>query len=134
MFGRMQSATVRVAVDASADMLARCLTEAELLQQWVWPQSLEAVLPSRLTPDDEFYSRLGPIRIGHQVKELDDSHLVLTLWGAIDGWNEWRWGDGWVQLHVEAVSLIPLDLGLNVTLASLRRFVRSQDWDNGQTL
>ncbi|MGK7911041.1 MAG: hypothetical protein AB4050_06080 [Synechococcus sp.] len=126
MFGRMQTATVRVAVDASAAQLQQYLTESALLRQWVWPQQLEAGGPDRLSEGTEFYSCLGPVRIGHQVRSLDVDRLELALWGAIDGWNEWRWGDGWVQLHVEGVSLLPLDIGLNVALRSLQRFVSSQ--------
>ncbi|MEM9535371.1 MAG: hypothetical protein AAF268_16675 [Cyanobacteria bacterium P01_A01_bin.3] len=126
MFGRLQSATVRVAVDASTEQLSLYLTETQLLRQWVWPQQLEAGCPERLNEGAEFYSRLGPARIGHQVRSLDDNRMELALWGAIDGWNEWRWGEGWVQLHVEAVSLLPLQIGLNVALRSLQRFVRSQ--------
>ena len=87
MFGRMQSATVRVAVEASADRLRRCLTEAELLRQWVWPQRLDSDLPNRLTVGAKFYSQLGPIRIGHQVKSLETNRMVLTLWGG-DRWLE----------------------------------------------
>ena len=126
MFGRMQAETVRIAVDASAEQLSRYLTESALLRQWVWPQQLEAGGPERLSEGAEFYSRLGPARIGHQVRSLEDNRLELALWGAIDGWNEWRWGNGWVQLRVEGVSLLPLRLGLNVALRSLQRFVHSQ--------
>lgn len=134
MFGRLQTATVRVAVDASAEQLGRYLTELKLLRQWVWPQQLEAGSPEQLHEGAEFYSRLGPARIGHQVRSLDDSHLELALWGAIDGWNEWRWGEGWVQLHVEAVSLLPLQLGLNVALRSLQRFVNAQSTTSAGSL
>ena len=126
MFGRMQTATVRVAVDASAAQIEQYLTESVWLRQWVWPQKLEAGGPERLSQGAEFYSRLGPARIGHQVRSLETDHLELALWGAIDGWNEWRWGDGWVQLHVEAISILPLEIGLNVALRSLQRFMRSQ--------
>ena len=126
MFGRMQVATVRVAVDVSAEQLSRYLTDTTLLRRWVWPQQLEAGGPEHLSEGAEFYSRWGPARIGHQVRALGNDRMVLALWGAIDGWNEWRWGDGWVQLHVEGVSLLPLQIGLNVALHSLQRFVRSQ--------
>ena len=79
MFGRMQSATVRVAVAASADRLRQSLIEAELLRQWVWPQRLDSDLPNFLTVDAQFFSHLGPIRIGHQVKSLESNRMVLTL-------------------------------------------------------
>lgn len=122
MFGRQQQATTRIAVDASADRLRQCLTEATLLRQWVWPQSLDSNLPTHLAPGLQFHSHLGPLDIGHEVRELDGEHMTLALWGAIDGYNEWRWGDGWVQLHVEAVSAIPLKLGLNAALQQLKQF------------
>ena len=129
MFGRQQKATTRIPIDASGDRLRQCLTEANLLRQWVWPQTLDKDLPARLELGNQFYSHLGPLNIGHEVRELDNEHLTLALWGAIDGYNEWRWGDGWVQLHIEAVSLIPLKLGLNVTLQQLKQFASQASHD-----
>ncbi|WP_026100750.1 hypothetical protein [Synechococcus sp. PCC 7336] len=126
MFGKLQTATVRVAVKAPAPVLARCVTEAALLRQWVWPQRLDDRLPLQLELGSQFDSHLGPLHIGHQVEALEGDRMVLTLWGAIDGWNEWRWGNGWVQLHVEGVSLLPLRLGLSVTLNRLGAFARQQ--------
>ncbi len=127
MLGTFQSSTIRIEVEASASTLRRCLTEVGLLQQWIWPQQLQGSLPTQLEQGSTFAARCGPISILHQVEILLPQRLHLLMWGGADGYCDWRWGNGWVQLRVEAVSLLPLGLGQLLLLRQLQQFARRQE-------
>ncbi len=122
MLGSFQHSTLRLEIDASTETLDRCLTETGLLRQWLWPQQLEEGIPERLEQGVMFESSLGPIRIGHRVERRAEGQLQVSLWGAMDGISEWAWGNGWAQLRVEAVSLLPLSPGVLLSLAHLQIF------------
>jgi hypothetical protein len=127
MFGTFQQSTVRVQVAATASTLKRCLTDVSLMRQWAVLQSYPSTLPKELTDGLEFTSTFGLIPLGHRVSELTPDSLKLVLWGGVDGYTHWHWGDGWVQLTVAGVSLIPLALGQTVLLESLVRFATNLD-------
>jgi hypothetical protein len=127
MLGTLQSSTIRIAVEASSSTLQRCLTEVELLQQWIWPQQLQGSLPPKLEQGSTFAAQWGPVSILHQVEILLPQRLRLVMWGGADGYCDWRWGNGWVQLRVEAVSLLPLGLGQLLMLRQLQQFAQSQE-------
>jgi hypothetical protein len=127
MLGTFQSSTIRVEVEASASTMQRCLTEVGLLQQWIWPQQLQGSLPERLELGSTFAAQWGPLSIMHQVETLLPERLRLLMWGGADGYCDWLWGNGWVQLRVEAVSLLPLGLGQLLMLRRLQQFAQSQE-------
>ena len=56
----------------------------------------------------------------HEVQSVTDHSLRLILSGAVDGYHEWQWGDGWVQGRLEGVSVLPLKLSQTLTLGRLR--------------
>jgi hypothetical protein len=120
MIGTKQSSTLRIPVSASAATIDRYLTEAELLRQWLWPQALAADAPEQLETGSEFSTCLGPLQTGHRVTHRSQGRLILTLWGAVDGWNDWIWGDGWVQLRVEAISVLPVGVCQSILLNRLQ--------------
>ncbi|MEO0852911.1 MAG: hypothetical protein AAFY15_05340 [Cyanobacteria bacterium J06648_11] len=120
MLGTLQSATVRLEVDATAAQLRTCLTEPSAMARWLWPLELSDPNASPLQVGSRFTTRVGPLEFGHEVKTLAEGQLTLILWGGLDGWNEWLWGEGWVQLRAEGVSLLPLKLGQSVMLQRLR--------------
>ena len=127
MLGTFQSSTIRIEVEASSSTLRRCLTDVELLQQWIWPQQLQGSLPARLELGSTFAAQWGPVAILHQVETLLPERLRLLMWGGADGYCDWRWGNGWVQLRVEAVSLLPLGLGQLLMLRRLQQFAQSRE-------
>ncbi|MEO1131148.1 MAG: hypothetical protein AAFX40_00415 [Cyanobacteria bacterium J06639_1] len=120
MLGTLQSSTVRVEIDATAAQLRHCLTDPATMARWLWPLELAEPQAPELQVGSQFTTRIGPLQFGHEVKALADGQLTLILWGGLDGWNEWLWGDGWVQLRAEGVSLLPLRLGQSVMLQRLR--------------
>jgi hypothetical protein len=85
MLGTLQSSTIRIAVEASSSTLQRCLTEVELLQQWIWPQQLQGSLPPKLEQGSTFAAQWGPISILHQVEIL----LPPTAAAGDVGWCRW---------------------------------------------
>lgn len=127
MLGTLQSSTIRVEVEAGSSTLRRCLTEVDLLRQWIWPQQLQGSLPASLEMGSTFNAQCGPVSIMHQVETLLPERLRLLMWGGADGYCDWLWGNGWVQLRVEAVSLLPLGMGQLLILRQLQQFAQSQE-------
>ncbi|MEN9229940.1 MAG: hypothetical protein Q6L68_03455 [Thermostichus sp. DG02_5_bins_236] len=127
MLGTLQSSTIRVEVEAASSTLRRCLTEVDLLRQWIWPQQLQGSLPEGLEIGSTFNAQWGPISIMHQVETLLPERLRLLMWGGADGYCDWLWGNGWVQLRVEAVSLLPLGMGQLLILRQLQQFAQKQE-------
>ncbi|MGQ9837888.1 MAG: hypothetical protein ACUVRV_07955 [Cyanobacteriota bacterium] len=127
MLGTLQSSTLRVEVEASSSTLRRCLTEVDLLRQWIWPQQLQGSLPKSLEVGSTFSAQWGPVSIMHQVETLLPERLRLLIWGGADGYCDWLWGNGWVQLRVEAVSLLPLGIGQLLILKQLQQFAQRQE-------
>lgn len=121
MFGTYQHSTLRIEIGATAGQISSSLTQAELLQRWLWPQQLSAT--GLLTVGKRFESRLGPVVIRHQVEGLTPQSVCLLLSGGIDGFHAWHWGDGWVQSRLEGVSLLPLNLSQTLGLLRLRQFL-----------
>jgi hypothetical protein len=126
MWGTFQQSTIRIEVEAKADRIRDCLLDPSLLKQWVWPQSFDPTFSLPLQLGRTFDSSLGPLIFHHQVTELDETFLRLVLWGAADGFSDWLWGHGWVQLRIEAVSLVPLGLGQTLLLKQLQSFVQQK--------
>lgn len=122
MLGSFQQSTLRLEVDAQAEALRRCLTEAELLRQWMWPQQLEPGIPEQLEVGVIFESHVGLLTTGHRVDHCGEGRLQVVMWGAMDGLSEWVWGNGWAQLRVEAISLLPVAAGVWLSLRQLQRF------------
>jgi hypothetical protein len=127
MLGTFQSSTIRVEAEATAATLRRCLVETAWLRQWLWPQKLDQTAPDWLEPGTEFTVWLGPIAIQHRVELCRADRLQILLWGAVDGYNEWAWGNGWIQMRVEGVSLLPMGLGQVMVLRRLQYFAKLRE-------
>lgn len=123
MFGTFQQSHLRIEVNASSTSIRDSLTDAGLLQQWLYPQTLSLSSVERLAMGQVFTSQLGPITIQHRVDVLDDTILRLLMSQAVDGFHEWHWGNGWVQSSWAGVSMLPLNVAQTLNLLRLRFFL-----------
>ncbi len=123
MFGTFQRTCLRIEVPVAEQLLRESLTRSDRLQQWLFPQRLSAGLPEQLHAGLTFTSQLGMVQVRHYIQQLDEQRLCLILSQGIDGFHEWRWGDGWVQSRLEGVSALPLALGQTLALVRLRQFL-----------
>ena len=123
MLGNFQQSQLRIELEASANIIRDSLINTDQLRQWMWPQSLAADLPEKLSAGLKFTSTLGFVEIEHLVKTADDNCLRLILSKGIDGYHEWCWSDGWIQSRLEGISLLPLDLGQTFSLMRLRQHI-----------
>lgn len=119
MLGTFQSSHLRIEMPATAAQLTAYLTEPPQMRQWLWPLQLEGG-GERLYPGSQFTTQLGWLTIEHHVELMSTHRLVWVLRRGIEGWQEWCWGDGWVQSCVEGVTLLPLELGQTLLLWRLR--------------
>ncbi|MEO0537378.1 MAG: hypothetical protein AAF215_26415 [Cyanobacteria bacterium P01_A01_bin.123] len=123
MFGTFQQSNLRIEINASAAAIRDSLIRPSSLRQWLWPQQLSTGLPEQLSSTTTFTSHLGPVTIDHKVDQVTNNSIRLLLYGGIDGFHEWHWGEGWLQSRIEGVSLLPLNLGQTMTLLRLRQFL-----------
>ncbi|MGL5509270.1 MAG: hypothetical protein ACRDB1_06600 [Microcoleaceae cyanobacterium] len=126
MLGTFQKSELRIEIEASQAEIGACLTRPVQLQKWLWPQKLSTGLPNTLTAGLEFSSWTGLIEVKHRVEVVSPNSLRLLLSGGVDGFHEWYWGDGWLQSHIEGVSLLPVSLGQTTNLLKLREYLRLQ--------
>ncbi|HEY9771037.1 MAG TPA: hypothetical protein V6C71_21505 [Coleofasciculaceae cyanobacterium] len=129
MLGSFQQSNLRIEIDASEKIIRDSLLESDRLKQWMWPQSF-ASLSGSLSPGDTFVSSFGLVEIEHQVETVEENSLRLLLSKGIDGFHEWHWGDGWLQSHLEGVSLLPLNFGQTFSLFRLRQYLGSNNTNN----
>ncbi|WP_066384570.1 MULTISPECIES: hypothetical protein [unclassified Anabaena] len=123
MLGNFQKSQLRIEIAASASAIHDSLLRTEQLKKWLLGQRFAPGIPDELSQGIKFTTWTGPISIHHQVDVAKSNCLRLLLSGGIDGFHEWYWGDGWVQSHLEGVSLMPLNLGQTLSLLSLRQFL-----------
>ncbi|WP_448532675.1 hypothetical protein [Parathermosynechococcus lividus] len=119
MLGTFQSSHLRIEMPATAAQLTAYLTEPTQMRQWLWPLHIDTS-SDRLNEGCQFTTQLGWLTIEHRVELVSDHRLVLVLRRGIEGWQEWCWGEGWVQSCVEGVTLLPLKLGQTLLLWRLR--------------
>jgi hypothetical protein len=121
MIGKFQQSSLRIELGASKSAIGNALTKKELLRKWLPLNCLSSGIPDQLAPGVSF----NTLSLGQKVESVSDNSLRLILSGAIDGYQEWYWGDGWVQSKLEGVSLLPISLAATANLLSLREFVKS---------
>jgi hypothetical protein len=126
MFGTFQQTTLRVEVNAPAEVIRDSLLQPRQFKQWLWPQTFSAGLPDVLEKGTRFTSYLGPIKVQHQVTDVSPQGIRFLLWEGVDGFHEWCWGNGWVQSRIEGVSVLPINLGQSLNLLRLQRFLQQQ--------
>lgn len=123
MFGNFQQSNLRIEIAASESTIRDSLLRPAQMQKWLSFQQFSAGLPEEMHSGLKFTSYVGPVAIQHEVVTADDNSLRLLLSQGIDGFHEWRWGDGWVQSRLEGITLLPLNLGQTLSLSSLRQFL-----------
>ncbi|NJM66562.1 MAG: hypothetical protein HC851_13330 [Acaryochloris sp. RU_4_1] len=126
MFGSFQSSQLRIEVNAPEAALRDALMQGSQLRQWLWPQTFSNNFPETLVSGTTFTSWLGPVEIQHHIDVAAANTLRLILSKGIDGFQEWSWGDNWVQSRLEGVSLLPLNVGQTLTLLRLKAFLEWQ--------
>jgi len=126
MLGNFQKSQLRIELEASADAIHDSLLRPEQLGKWLLGQRFTPGMPEELHPGFKFTTWAGPVPVHHQVDVAKPNCLRLLLSGGIDGFHEWYWGEGWVQSHLEGISVLPLNLGQSLSLLSLRQFLATQ--------
>lgn len=126
MFGSFQTSKLRIEINASEAALRDALTQGAQIKQWLWPQTFSNDLPTTFKPGAVFTSWLGPVEIQHHIDVVDSNTLRLILSKGVDGFQEWSWGEKWVQSRLEGVSLLPLNAGQSLTLLRLKAFLEWQ--------
>jgi hypothetical protein len=120
MLGNFQQSQIRIEVAANAAAIRQQLLSPVCLRQWLSPAKLSLEKDDLLQAQRTFSITLGPVRVEHQVSVVTNESLRLLLSAGIDGYQEWYWGDGWLQSRLEGVSLLPLGLLQTANLSRLR--------------
>jgi hypothetical protein len=123
MFGTFQQSSLRIEMAATEQALRESLTQPAKLQQWLSPIRIDRGLPEQLQPGLTYTSWIGPIPVQHQVDRVEPTCLRVLLSKGVDGYQEWLWGEGWVQSRLEGISFLPLNLGQTLSLLRLRQFL-----------
>jgi hypothetical protein len=123
MLGNFQKSQLRIEIQASATAIRESLLCPKQLEKWLPLGRFPSGMPEELHPGFEFTTKFGPIAIHHQVDIATPNTLRLLLSQGIDGFQEWYWGEGWVQSRLEGVTILPLSLGQTLSLVSLRQFL-----------
>lgn len=123
MLGKFQSSQLRIEVEAGEDILRQSILEVNNISKWFFPFQLDKRLSSTLTTGTKFKAYIGLVEVDHEVQCIDHNCIRFILSKGIDGYQEWCWGDGWVQSSLEGVSLLPLKLGHSFNLLKFREFV-----------
>lgn len=130
MFGTFQDSAIRIEVTVAAADIQKSLMQPQHFRQWLWPQTLSPGLPEVLESGVSFTSHLGGITLYHQVDQATDHSLRLLVAGAMDGFHEWQWGNGWVQSRLEGISMLPLNLAHTAQLWRLQQFLATLTIDS----
>jgi hypothetical protein len=120
MLGNFQHSHLRIEVGAASQTIRQQLTTPARLRKLLFPMQLCFKSEDLLRVDTVFSSRLGLVAVEHRVDWVSDQGIRLILNTGIDGYQEWCWGDGWVQSRLEGISLLPLNLIQTANLAKLR--------------
>jgi hypothetical protein len=127
MLGNFQRSELRIEVPAAAKAIRERLVSPTDLSKWLFPQQLSFPDNNALAAGTKFQSALGPVIVEQVVDYIDDCCLRLRLSQGIDGYQEWSWGDGWVQSRLEGISLLPLNLYQTATLFRLQQALKIGD-------
>jgi hypothetical protein len=120
MLGNFQQSQIRIEVAANSAAIRQQLLSPVCLRQWLSPAKLSLENDDFLQAPRSFSIKLGPVRVEQQVTLATNESLRLQLSAGIDGFQEWYWGDGWLQSRLEGISLLPLGLLQTTNLSRLR--------------
>jgi hypothetical protein len=108
MLGNFQQSYLRIELAATASAIRQQLTSTARLRQLCAPGKLSPSSDASLKSGDRFTLTLGWLEIVQEVDWSDERGIRLLLHSAIDGYQEWSWGDGWVQSRLTGISALPL--------------------------
>jgi hypothetical protein len=108
MFGNFQQSHLRIELSATAQEIGRQLGFADGLRRLLAPSKVSLTGQEQLRSGDRFTATFGWVQVEQQLAVVSDRGLRLLLHGGIDGYQEWSWGDGWVQSRTEGISVLPL--------------------------
>jgi hypothetical protein len=120
MLGNFQHSHLRIEVAAAGQTIRQQLLTPARLRQWLFPMQFSFKSEDLLRSDAVFNSTLGLVNVEHRVDWVSDQGIRLILNTGVDGYQEWCWGDGWVQSRLEGISLLPLNLIQTTNLFRLR--------------
>lgn len=126
MLGKFQKSELRIEVKATEKFFGDCLLDINKLKQWFFPLKFDHHSSEKLSQGDSFSFYLGVIEIKNKVDVIDSNYVRIILSGGIDGYQEWCWGDGWIQSRLEGISMLPLNLGQTLNLLRLKSFVANK--------
>ncbi len=125
MLGKFQKSNQRIEIQASAKSIRNSMLYPEKLSQWLWVGKLSPGLPEKLSAGLTFTTQIGFVNIENEVVIATENCLRLLLSQGIDGYQEWFWGEGWIQSRLEGISFLPLNLAQTICLYSLREFLKN---------
>lgn len=120
MWGKFQQSELRIEISATENELRDSLVKVESLKKWFYPLQLKDKSKLELSSGDKFTFTLAMIEIHNEVKMINSNCYCVMLSGGIDGYQEWCWGDGWIQSRLEGISFLPLNLTQTLNLLRLR--------------
>jgi hypothetical protein len=120
MLGNFQHSHLRIEVAAASQTIRQQLLTPARLRQWLFPVQFSFKSEDLLRCGAVFNSTIGLVTVEHRVDWVSDQGIRLILNTGVDGYQEWCWGDGWVQSRLEGISLLPLNLIQTTNLARLR--------------
>lgn len=123
MWGKFQQSELRIEVSANEKKLKDSLLNIEQLEKWFFPLKFQDKRPNQLKSGDKFIIKLGLVEVRNEVEIINSNCIRFLLSGGIDGYQEWCWGDGWIQSRLEGVSVMPLNFAQTMNLLRLRTFV-----------
>jgi hypothetical protein len=126
MLGNFQQSHLRIELSATAQSIGQQLGVPASLKRLLAPgkvSSLEGSEPLRL--GDQFSVTFGWVTVEQQVAAVGDRSLRFLLHGGVDGYQEWCWGDGWVQSCWAGVSVFPLSAWQTLELLQLQQVLGS---------
>ncbi len=120
MLGNFQQSHLRIEVAAAGQTIRQQLVTPARLRQWLFPLQFSFKSEDLLRTDAVFSSKFGSVTVEHRVDWVSDRGIRLILNTGIDGYQEWCWGDGWVQSQLVGISVLPINLIQTAHLSRLR--------------
>ncbi len=133
MFGNFQQSHLRIELSATAQEIGRQLGFADGLRRLLAPSQVSLTGQEQLRSGDRFTATFGWVTVEQQLTVVGDRGLRLLLHGGIDGYQEWSWGDGWVQSRTEGISVLPLTALQTLQLIQLQQVLRHRKGNHHQT-
>jgi hypothetical protein len=121
MFGNFQQSHLRIELAGTSQEIGQKLSSVDGLGRLLAPGKMSYSGAQPLRVGDNFATTWGWLKVEQQVALASDRSLRLLLHGAIDGYQEWSWGDGWVQSCTVGVSALPLTALQTLQLIQLQQ-------------